>query len=48
MNSAQRYHKSCKTDEVALRSDIIGLATKYGRYGYRPFATLRIVLIFSI
>ena len=33
--STQRYHKCCKTDEEALRSDIIGLATKYGRYGYR-------------
>ena len=38
--STQRYHKSCKTDEAALRSDIISLATKYGRYGYRRMTAL--------
>ena len=38
--STQRYHKSCKTDEAALRSDIISLATKYGRYGYRRITAL--------
>ena len=38
--STQRYQKSCKTDEEALRSDIIRLATKYGRYGYRRITAL--------
>jgi len=33
--STQRYNTSRKTDEDSLRSDIIKLATKYGRYGYR-------------
>ena len=38
--STQRYNTSRKTDEAALRSDIIKLATKYGRYGYRRIAAL--------
>ena len=38
--STQRYNASRKTDEEALRSDIIGLATKYGRYGYRRITAL--------
>ena len=38
--STQRYKVSRKTDEEALRSDIIGLATKYGRYGYRRITAL--------
>ena len=38
--STQRYKRSRKTDEDALRSDIIGLATKYGRYGYRRITAL--------
>ena len=33
--STQRYISIIKTDEESLRSDIIRLATKYGRYGYR-------------
>ena len=33
--STQRYVANPKSDEEALRSEIIGLATKFGRYGYR-------------
>ena len=33
--STQRYISIIKTDEESLRSDIIRLATRYGRYGYR-------------
>ncbi len=38
--STQRYNVSRKTDEKALRSDIIRLASKYGRYGYRRITAL--------
>ena len=38
--STQRYKTSRKTDEDSLRSDIIGLATRYGRYGYRRITAL--------
>jgi len=38
--STQRYNATCKSDEQALRSDIIRLATKYGRYGYRRILAL--------
>ncbi len=38
--STQRYKARRKTDEEALRSDIIKLATKYGRYGYRRITAL--------
>ena len=38
--STQRYKVKRKTDEEALRSDIIELATKYGRYGYRRITVL--------
>ena len=38
--STQRYTASLKTDEESLRSDIIGLATRYGRYGYRRITAL--------
>jgi putative transposase len=38
--STQRYDATCKSDEQALRSDIIRLATKYGRYGYRRILAL--------
>ena len=34
--STQRYNSNSKTDEQTLRSNIIQLATRYGRYGYRP------------
>ena len=36
----QRYKATCKSDEKALRSDIIRLATQYGRYGYRRILAL--------
>ena len=36
----QRYHVSRKTGEEALRSEIIRLATQYGRYGYRRITAL--------
>jgi transposase InsO family protein len=38
--STQRYKAGRKTDEEALCSDIIKLATKYGRYGYRRITAL--------
>jgi putative transposase len=38
--STQRYNASRKTDQEALCSDIIRLATKYGRYGYRRITAL--------
>ena len=38
--STQRYNATCKSDEQALRSDIIRLATQYGRYGYRRVLAL--------
>jgi len=38
--STQRYDATCKSDEQALRADIIRLATKYGRYGYRRILAL--------
>jgi len=36
----QRYKSTRADDEVELRSDIIRLASKYGRYGYRRIAAL--------
>jgi transposase InsO family protein len=38
--STQRYKAIRKTDEEALCSDIIKLATQYGRYGYRRITAL--------
>ena len=38
--STQRYNACRKTDEEALRSDIIRLATRYGRYGYRRITAI--------
>mgnify|MGYP001822135634 CR=1 FL=1 len=38
--STQRYNANHKTDEEALCSDIIKLATQYGRYGYRRITAL--------
>ena len=38
--STQRYRAIPKSDEQALRADIIRLATKYGRYGYRRVTAL--------
>lgn len=36
----QRYQPAHRTDEDALTRDIIGLASEYGRYGYRRITTL--------
>ena len=38
--SSQRYEAINKNDEKALRSDIIKLATQYGRYGYRRITVM--------
>ena len=38
--SVQRYQKRTPDDEEALQSDIIRLARKYGRYGYRRITAL--------
>jgi putative transposase len=38
--STQRKAPTRPDDEAALRSDIIALATQYGRYGYRRIAVL--------
>ncbi len=38
--SVQRYRIRKPDDEEALRSDIIRLAGKYGRYGYRRITAL--------
>lgn len=38
--STQRYHPKGKGDEGALRSDIVRLASEYGRYGYRRITAL--------
>lgn len=38
--STQRYRANPKADQPALRADIIRLATKYGRYGYRRVTAL--------
>ena len=36
----QRRHAVCADDEAALTEDIIKLATKYGRYGYKRITAL--------
>ena len=38
--STQRRNPKVKDDEEALRSEIIRLASKYGRYGYRRITAL--------
>ncbi len=38
--SVQRYIPTRPNDEVALQEDIICLASKYGRYGYRRITAL--------
>jgi putative transposase len=38
--SVQRYKSTKPHDEAALRGDIIRLASKYGRYGYRRITAL--------
>ena len=38
--STQRHHPRIRDDEEALRADIIALATRFGRYGYRRITAL--------
>jgi len=38
--STQRYQAMAKSDESALRADIINLSSRYGRYGYRRITAL--------
>jgi transposase InsO family protein len=38
--STQCFKASRKADEETLRSDIIGLASQYGRYGYRRITAM--------
>ncbi|MBW2219613.1 MAG: IS3 family transposase [Deltaproteobacteria bacterium] len=38
--STQRYEKTIRGDEKRLRADIIKLASRYGRYGYRRITAL--------
>jgi transposase InsO family protein len=38
--TSQRHPFRCDSDEAALRSDIVRLASKYGRYGYRRITAL--------
>ena len=38
--STQRHEPLVKDDEQALTNDIVGLATRFGRYGYRRITAL--------
>jgi hypothetical protein len=38
--SSQRHRPCLRDDEDALTEAIVGLATKFGRYGYRRIACL--------
>lgn len=38
--SSQRYSKQRPDDELALRRDIVRLASRYGRYGYRRITAM--------
>lgn len=38
--SSQRYNQKTESDEVALRRDIVRLASRYGRYGYRRITAM--------
>lgn len=38
--SSHRYSKQSKQDETQLRQDVVRLAGRYGRYGYRRIAAL--------
>jgi transposase InsO family protein len=38
--TSQRQRTACRSDEPALRADIIRLASQYGRYGYRRITAL--------
>lgn len=40
VRATQRYPAQCASNEVLLSSDIIRLATKFGRYGYRRITAL--------
>ena len=38
--STQRHEPLARDDEQALTNDIVGLATRFGRYGYRRITAL--------
>ncbi|MBT3775324.1 MAG: transposase [Gemmatimonadales bacterium] len=38
--STQRRVKQVRSDEMALRGDVVRLACRFGRYGYRQVANL--------
>ena len=38
--STQRHGPQVRDDEQALTNDIVGLATRFGRYGYRRITAL--------
>ena len=38
--SPQRHEPMVRDDEQALTNDIVGLATRYGRFGYRRITAL--------
>ncbi len=38
--STQRRVKKVRSDEVALRTDVVRLASRFGRYGYRQITNL--------
>jgi len=38
--STQRHESMVKDDEQALTNEIVGLATRFGRYGYRRITAL--------
>ena len=40
IRSTQRYIREIKSEEEILREEIVSLATRYGRYGYRRITVL--------
>ena len=38
--TTQRRVKKVRSDEVALRTDVVRLASRFGRYGYRQITNL--------
>jgi transposase InsO family protein len=38
--TTQRRVKKVRADEVALRTDVVRLASRFGRYGYRQITNL--------
>ena len=38
--STQRRRRKVRADEAALRSDVVRLASRFGRYGYRQITNL--------